>query len=97
MKHKLQVAIILLSCVVFLANAQDRTITGNVTSSENGTPIPGVKGMAIGTISDSEGNSNVQVPSDESIIVFTYKGLITQETLMWIKGHQITCWIIPYV
>lgn len=60
MKHKLQVAIILLSCVVFLANAQDRTITGNVTSSEDGTPIPGVnvsvKGIAICTISDVEGN-----------------------------------------
>ncbi len=83
MKHKLQMAIMLLSCVVFMANAQDRTISGNLTSSEDGAPIPGVnvlvKGTAIGTISDVEGNYNIQVPSDESILVFSYIGMMTQE------------------
>lgn len=83
MKHKLQVAILLLSCVVFFANAQNKSISGNITSAEDDSPIPGVnvvvKGSAIGTISDVEGNFIVEVPSEESVIVFSYIGLISQE------------------
>jgi TonB-linked SusC/RagA family outer membrane protein len=85
MKHKLLLTIALLCCGAFLANAQSRTVTGNVTSSEDGTPIPGVnvvvKGTTIGTITDIDGNYAIQIDSDESILVFSYIGLNTEEVL----------------
>jgi len=89
MKHKLQVTMLLICIVIITANAQNRTIHGNITTAEDGMPIPGVnvvvKGTAIGTISDIEGNYSIQVPSDESILVFSYIGLMTQEIMV---GNQ---------
>ncbi len=83
MKHKLHYLTVLL-CLVFLsAHAQDRTVTGTVTSSEDNSVIPGVnvvvKGTAIGTITDMDGKYTISAPSDESILVFSYIGLATEE------------------
>ena len=91
MKHKLLLLLFLLTSFAFTLKAQERTVSGNVTSSEDGTPIPGVnvvvKGTAIGTISDIEGDYSIRVPSDESTLVFSYIGLITEEILV---GNQST-------
>ncbi len=73
----------LFSCIgVFGAWAQ-RTITGKVTSSEDGSSIPGVnvilKGTTTGTTSDLDGNYRISVPEDGGTLVFTFIGLQTEE------------------
>jgi hypothetical protein len=81
MKHKLLAVFALLFLVAFGVKARERTVSGNVTSSEVGTSIPGVnvvvKGTSIGTITDIDGNFALLVPSDESVLVFSYIGLAT--------------------
>ncbi len=63
--------------------AQDRTISGQVTSIEDGSTLPGVnvvlKGTTIGTVTDIDGNYSLQVPSDAQVLVFTFVGLATKE------------------
>ena len=63
--------------------AQDRTLSGKVTSSEDGAPIPGVnvvvKGTTTGAVTDIDGNYKFSVPGDGGILVFSFIGLETQE------------------
>jgi hypothetical protein len=63
--------------------AQERTVTGKVTSAEEGSPIPGVniivKGTAQGTVTDAEGNYRINVPSSGSTLIFSFIGLTAQE------------------
>lgn len=63
--------------------AQDRTITGKVTSADDGTGIPGVnivvKGTTTGAVTDLDGNYKLSVPSDGAILVFSFIGMETQE------------------
>jgi TonB-linked SusC/RagA family outer membrane protein len=65
------------------AFAQDRTITGRITSSEDGTPLPGVnvvlKGTTTGTVTDVDGAYTLTVPSSGGVLIFSFIGLITQE------------------
>ena len=62
--------------------AQERIISGKVTSSEDGSGIPGanvlLKGTTIGSITDVEGRYSFAVPG-EGILVFSFVGYITQE------------------
>jgi TonB-linked SusC/RagA family outer membrane protein len=85
MKSKLPIVFLLLF-LSFVTRAQERTINGKVYSREDGLPIPGatvlVKGTMIGTITDVEGNYSIQVPSDESILVFSHIGMITREVIV---------------
>jgi TonB-linked SusC/RagA family outer membrane protein len=63
--------------------AQDRIITGKVTSSEDGSSIPGVnvviKGTTSGTVTDFDGNYKLNVPKEGTSLIFSYIGLLTQE------------------
>jgi TonB-linked SusC/RagA family outer membrane protein len=63
--------------------AQVRTVTGKVTAKEDGSALPGVnviiKGTTNGTVTDVDGNYNVEVPGENTILVFTYIGLTSQE------------------
>lgn len=64
--------------------AQERTITGNVTS-ENG-PLPGVNVMVMGStygnITDMSGNYTLNITSEETRLIFSYVGYKTvQETV----------------
>lgn len=62
--------------------AQDRVVTGKVTSSEDGTPLVGVsvqaKGTSRGVNTDATGTYRLSVP-DNSTLVFSFIGMITQE------------------
>jgi len=62
-------------------HAQDRTVSGTVTSAEDGSPIPGVSiiitGTTTGTITDMDGNYNVNVPEGGSL-AFSSVGFISQ-------------------
>lgn len=77
----------LLGCIVLLyttitAFAQDRTISGKVTD-ENGEPLPGVsvqvKGTFIATSTDLEGNYELSVPEDATLLEFTFLGFVPKE------------------
>ena len=65
-----------------IAWAQNRTITGKVTSSDDGSGIPGanviVKGTNLGTVTDTDGNFSISA-SDNSVLVFSFVGYATQE------------------
>lgn len=62
---------------------QNKTITGSVVSAEDNMGIPGVnvlvKGTTTGAVTDFDGNYSISVPSNDSILVFSYLGFITQE------------------
>lgn len=64
--------------------AQERTITGKVTSTDDGSGLPGVnvvvKGTTTGTVTDSDGRYTLQVPSSGGVLSFTFVGYVTQET-----------------
>jgi len=65
-----------------VAWAQDRTVTGRVTSAEDGSLLPGVnvvvKGTTVGTVTDANGTYSLSVPS-ASTLVFSFIGLKSQE------------------
>ncbi|MEO9872621.1 SusC/RagA family TonB-linked outer membrane protein [Ekhidna sp.] len=64
------------------AFAQSKIIEGAVTATD-GEPLLGVtilvKGTAIGTTSDIDGNYRVSVPDSMDILVYSYTGFETQE------------------
>lgn len=63
--------------------AQNRTISGTVTESESGVPLPGVnvveKGTNNGTSTDFDGNFTITVNSNNATLVFTSLGYTTKE------------------
>ena len=64
--------------------AQDRTVSGKVTSEEDGSPLPGVnvvlQGTQTGTVTDVDGNYRLTVPADPgAVLVFTFIGLRSEE------------------
>ena len=68
---------------MFASAAWTQTVTGRVTSVEDGLGIPGasivVRGTTIGTVTDFDGNYSLQVPSLDEVLVFSFVGLQTRE------------------
>jgi TonB-linked SusC/RagA family outer membrane protein len=66
-----------------LLQAQTVQITGLVTSSEDGSPIPGVsiivKGTTIGAATDIDGMYSISVPQSATTLVFSFVGMTPQE------------------
>jgi TonB-linked SusC/RagA family outer membrane protein len=66
-----------------MAFAQDRTVSGKVTSAEDGSPIPGVnvvvKGTTTGGVTDIDGNYKFSVPAEGGTLIFSFIGLKLQE------------------
>ncbi len=70
--------------MVTVAFAQNRTVTGKVTSAADGLPLPGVsvavKGStSVSTQTDANGNFSLSVPQTAKTLVFTYIGFLTKE------------------
>ncbi|MDH5603153.1 MAG: SusC/RagA family TonB-linked outer membrane protein, partial [Cyclobacteriaceae bacterium] len=63
--------------------AQERSISGKVTSQEDGGALPGVtvllKGTSQGTSTDSDGNFALNVSGDNGVLVFSFIGFASQE------------------
>jgi len=63
--------------------AQEKTVSGKVTSSEDGSPIPGVnilvKGTATGTTTNIDGTYTLAVPGNTPTLVFTFVGFKSTE------------------
>jgi TonB-linked outer membrane protein, SusC/RagA family len=74
---------ILCSCIV---QAQNRNVSGRVTSQEDGEPLPGVnvvvRGSVVGTVTDADGRFSLSVPSSEAVLVFSFVGLQSKEILV---------------
>lgn len=62
---------------------QGRVISGNITSSEDNQPLPGVivavTGLNKGTISDIYGNYSLEIPEGHDTIEFRLVGMATQK------------------
>lgn len=63
--------------------AQGRTVSGTVTSAEDGSTLPGVnvvlKGTTTGTVTDIDGKYSLSVPDGDGTLVFTFIGLESLE------------------
>lgn len=61
----------------------DKTITGQVLSKEDNSPVPGVtvvvKGTTNGTTTDAEGKFQILIKSESDVLVFSSVGFTTQE------------------
>ena len=77
--------ILLLMCLFsFGAYAQGRQVSGTVTDAKGEPQIGvsvGVKGTTQGTMTDIDGKFKIKVPSDKSVLRFTYVGF---------KPHEVT-------
>jgi len=74
----------ILMCLFALpALAQNVSVTGKVTDSKDGSPIPGVsiqaKGTTAGTVTDANGNFKLSVPSSVKTLVVTFIGYERRE------------------
>jgi len=82
--------VILLFTGLQVAFAQQKTITGKVTSKEDGTTLPGVtvvvKGTTIGTVTDAEGKYTILVPPKYDVLVFSFVGMKPQEVTVTASG-----------
>jgi Ca-activated chloride channel family protein len=86
-KMNMKTKIGILATLVFLslgfAIPETRTITGTVTSAEDGSALPGVnvilKGTKTGVATDAKGKYAIQVPATGGTLVFSFIGLNTQE------------------
>lgn len=77
-------ALTLLAVLFTISTSLAQTsISGRVTSGEDGASLPGVnilvKGTTNGTITDSQGDFTIEVPSTEAVLVFSFVGYNTQE------------------
>jgi TonB-linked SusC/RagA family outer membrane protein len=72
---------VLLLCAGIAANAQERTVTGTVTS--DGKVLAGVnvlvKGTKTGTITTTDGSFTIKVPQSKASLVFSFIGYTRQE------------------
>src|SRR5690554_6287006 len=66
-----------------LVFGQSRTVTGTVTSGEDGLPFPGVsvivKGTTLGMATDLDGRYSLSVPEGSNVLVFSFIGMATVE------------------
>ncbi len=67
------------------------TVSGTVTSAEDGMGLPGVairvKDTTTGAVTDMDGNYTLEVPSESSVLVFSFIGFITQEVVVGNKSN----------
>lgn len=85
---------VLLVCGALSGFAQQRTVSGKVTSSDDGAALPGVnileKGTNNGTVTDSNGEFKINV-GDKAVLDFSFVGYKTQEVEV---GAQTTINIV---
>ena len=76
---------VLLMCATLVGFAQERSVSGKVKSSDDGSGIPGVnileKGTTNGTVSDADGNFTISV-GNTATLVFSFVGYTAQEMVV---------------
>lgn len=85
----MKISYLLMSFILGLAfnvQAQNISISGTVTSSEDESGLPGVnvivQGTSTGTVTDVEGNYTLDVPGEQSVLVFSSVGYIQEEIVV---------------
>lgn len=85
MKKLLLSVFLILLIIPLQVYAQQRTVTGTVTSSGDNNPLPGVnvviKGTTTGAITNLEGKYSITA-NNESTLVFTFLGYTPYETVI---------------
>ncbi|MBT2159677.1 SusC/RagA family TonB-linked outer membrane protein [Zobellia barbeyronii] len=71
--------LLILLCLSFSwMHAQEITVTGKITSSDDSMPLPGanvvVKGTSVGVTSDFDGLYSINVPQGGTTLIFSYIG-----------------------
>ena len=83
MKIKSNIILLLLLFAAFHVFGQQRTITGRVTDKSDGSTIPGVSVLAVGTnsgtVTNLDGEYSITVDSSVKILQFSYVGMRTQK------------------
>jgi TonB-linked SusC/RagA family outer membrane protein len=83
--RKLSFLLVMLLLTAMQVLAQ-RTITGKVTSADDGGGIPGVtvllKGTSNGVLTDLDGKYSINVPKDATALQFSFVGMKTQEAAL---------------
>lgn len=83
-------SLLLLGFALSVTFAQQRTVTGTVTSEDQGA-LPGVnivvQGTTQGAVTDGQGNYSISVPGDDATLVFSFIGYSTQAVPV---GNQTT-------
>ncbi|MDH3710864.1 MAG: carboxypeptidase-like regulatory domain-containing protein, partial [Cyclobacteriaceae bacterium] len=84
MRLKLLYSTIVVLCLTITqVIGQGITVSGKVTSAEDGGGLPGVnviiKGTTAGAVTDVEGNYKLNAPSGDAILVFSFVGYTNQE------------------
>ncbi|MCC5908388.1 MAG: SusC/RagA family TonB-linked outer membrane protein [Balneolaceae bacterium] len=78
----INLCVLLLFAVNFTLHAQERTITGTVTFVEDGSSLPGVNvmvvGTQIGTTTNVDGEYSLRIPEDAQQLRFSYIGMSAQ-------------------
>lgn len=66
-----------------IVNAQQRKITGKITSSSDSLGLPGanvlIKGTTTGSSTDIDGSYSILVPNNTTVLVINYVGFATKE------------------
>ena len=95
MKKLLQSLFILLFVAVS-AMAQNRTITGTVTSKEDGLPLPGVsvkvKGSNVGVSTGANGKFSLSIPASATTLEFSSLGYVSQS--LTISGSVVNASLV---
>src|SRR5258708_20273565 len=76
-------ALLFFQILFFTASAQNRTVTGNVSSKSANQPLSGatvsVKGSNTATTTDNSGNFTLSVPGPAKLLVIPYIGMSNQQ------------------
>ncbi len=86
MKKNLLIGFLLLAIFGFTTVNAQITVTGTVTSAEDGESLPGVsvsvRGTTIGTVTDIDGSYSIEVPTEESVLRFSFVGMLRRDIMV---------------
>lgn len=72
--------------VITSKSVQTKKINGTITDAQNGEPLPGVniivEGTTTGTTTDVSGKYSIEVPQENSVLIFSYMGYLTERVAL---------------
>lgn len=94
-KTLLKVSCLILLCFfVMPAMAQNKSVSGKVTDSKDGSPLIGAsvvaKGTSVGAITDINGIFKLSVPASSTALVVSYIGYVTKEVPITSEAVNVT-------
>ncbi len=83
MLKTLLINLMLFPLAIGISMAQEKVVSGTVSSAADGSALPGVnvliKGTSVGSITDVDGKYSLNVPANGKFIVFSYIGFMSEE------------------